>query len=288
MAREFKAIPLDRGKVLLQRDVSGNVMMEAIYPSQIGMLNHWHARANFCIVLAGASTERYANQIREYRPLTASFLPAEQLHSLTLHEPMRCFTIDIAPESMERAREYSLVTNVSVHFDNDPLTEIFLKLYHQFREKDQASGLAIEGLLFEMLAVALRHNSNDGDRFAPRWLRQVRELLHAHFAEQLTFTRIAADVGVHPVHLAREFRKHYRLSLGEYLRQVRVDYASRQLLMSDDPQALIASAAGFADQSHFSRTFKRLRGTTPGKFRAVFKVGEFVPQEPGDRHANWC
>ena len=276
---EFKAIPLDRGTVLRQRDVCGNLMMEAVYPAQIGLLNHWHARANFCIALAGTSTERYGTKVREFRPLTASFLPSEQIHSLTFHaKPMRCFTIDMAPESMERAREYSLVTNVSVHFDNDPLTEIFLKLYNQFGETDEASGLAIEGLLFEMLAVALRHHVNDRDQLAPRWLTQVRDLLHAHFAEPLSFTRIAAEVGVHPVHLAREFRKHYRSSLGEYLRQVRVDYAARQLLISDEPQVLIASAAGFADQSHFSRTFRRLRGTTPGKFRAAFKSGSALPE----------
>jgi len=258
--------------------------MEAIYPSQIGVLNHWHARANFCLALAGASTERYGTQIREFRPLTASFLPSEQLHSLTFHaNPMRCFTIDIAPESMERAREYSLVTNVSVHFYNHPLNEIFLKLYSQFRETDEASGLAIEGLLFEMLAVAFRCHTNDGDQFAPRWLTRIRDLLDAHFAEQLSFTRIAAEVGVHPVHLAREFRKHYRSSLGEYLRKVRVDYASRQLLISDESPALIAAAAGFADQSHFYRTFKRLRGTTPGKFRAAFKVSESGSNFSGPR-----
>ena len=280
MALEFKAVPLDRGTVLRQRDVGGNLMLEAVYPSNIGVMNHWHARANFCIALAGASTERYGTKVREFRPLTASFLPAEQLHSLTfLAQPMRCFAIDIAPELMERAREYSLITDVSVHFDNDPLTEIFLKLYNEFLATDGASGLAIEGLLFELLAVGLRRYTSQGDRVAPRWLSQVRDLLHANFAEQLSFTRIAAEVGVHPVHLAREFRKHYRSSLGEYLRRVRVDYASRQLLISDEPQALIASAAGFADQSHFSRTFKRLRGTTPGKFRAAFKVGEPAPTE---------
>jgi AraC family transcriptional regulator len=259
-------------------------MMEAVYPAQIRMMNHWHARANFCIALAGTSTERYGTRVREFRPLTASFLPSEQMHSLTFHaEPMRCFTIDIAPESMERAREYSLVTNVSDHFNNDPLTEIFLKLYNQFRETDNASGLAIEGLLFEMLAVAFRWHTNDGDQLAPRWLTRVRDLLHAHFSEQLSFTRIAAEVGVHPVHLAREFRKHYRSSLGEYLRKVRVDYASRQLLISDESPALIAAAAGFADQSHFYRTFKRLRGTTPGKFRAAFKVSESGSNFSGPR-----
>ena len=145
---------------------------------------------------------------------------------------------------------------------------------------DEASALAIEGLLFEMLAVASRRQSKGGDWFVPKWLQQARDLLHANFQEQLTFTGIAAEVGVHPVHLAREFRKHYRSTLGEYLRQIRVDYASQQLLNSDDPQAMIALAAGFADQSHFCRTFKRLRGTTPQKFRIALKLDGLAKGKP--------
>lgn len=254
-----------------QHKVSGTLLMEAIFPSQV-IMDHWHDKANFCLCLAGASTERHANKISEIRPFTASFLPAKQLHSLTFHaKPMRCFTIDVSHEVIQRAREYSLITDVSAHFHNDRLIETFLKLLYEFREMDESSALAIEGLLFEMLALTSRRHSNREDRSIPKWLKQARDLLHAHFAEHLSFTGIAEEVGVHPAHLAREFRKHYRSSLGEYLRQVRVDYASLQLLTSDEPQAMIASAAGFADQSHFSRTFRRLRGTTPGKFRADFK-----------------
>lgn len=270
------AIPLNRGIVLRQRHVGGNLLMEAIYPSRVELLNHWHAKANFCIVLDGTSTERYGAEIREFRPLTASFLPPEQLHSLNFHaRPMRCFTIDVAREAIERSREYSLVTDASVHFHDDLLTETFLRLYREFREADEASVLAIEGMLFEMLALASRRQTTREDRSIPKWLKLARGLLHERFADQLSLSRIAAEVGVHPVHLAREFRKHYRCSLGEYLRQVRVEHASRQLLSSDDSSAVIASAAGFSDQSHFTRTFRRLRGITPGKFRASLKPNIF-------------
>ena len=270
---ELNELPLNRGQVLRERNVNGNLLMETVYPSRVSLINHWHTRANFCIAVEGGSTEQYGTQTREFRPLTSSFLPAEQLHSLTFQaKPMRCFTIDIGPDSLQRAGEYCLLSHVSVHSHYGPLTETFLRLYCEFREEDQASVLAIEGLLFEMLAVVSRSQTHRVDRFAPKWLKQVRDFLHSNFGDQLNLTQIATEAGVHPVHLAREFRKHYRTTLGEYLREVRVAYASEQLLTSDDPQAKIASAAGFADQSHFSRTFKRLRGTTPGKFRAAFKL----------------
>ena len=273
MELSLKEKPLDRGAILRQSDVCGNLLIEAIYPSEVRVMDHWHANANFCIALAGASTERYGTKIREFRPLTASFLPSQQLHSLIFRSrSMRYFTIDIAPKSIERADEYSRVTDVSTHFHNDSLTQTFLKLYGEFRDMDEASALAIEGLLFEMLALASRPHTNRDDQSAPIWLKRARDLLHAHFTDQLSLSQIAADVGVHPGHLAREFRKHYRSSLGEYLREIRIEYASRQLLNSDEPQATIALAAGFSDQSHFSRVFRRLRGTTPRRFRAAFKL----------------
>jgi AraC family transcriptional regulator len=93
-----------------------------------------------------------------------------------------------------------------------------------------------------------------------------------HFSESLTLAGVAASVGVHPVHLARVFRQHYRCTIGEYVRQVRIEFASRELSVSDAPLAEIAFTSGFSDQSHFSKTFKRLTGQTPAQFRKASRL----------------
>jgi AraC family transcriptional regulator len=103
---------------------------------------------------------------------------------------------------------------------------------------------------------------------APRWLRRVRELLDDRFAENLTHEAVAAAVGIHPIHLARVFRHHCGCTLGDYARKLRVDYAARKLVSTDEPLARIACDAGFADQSHFTRSFKRQIGMTPAAFRS--------------------
>lgn len=146
--------------------------------------------------------------------------------------------------------------------DHQPLLPaIFLSLYDHLRRIDAASLEQIE-------RSVLSRGSSEG---APDWLKNAKSILSEQFAEQCTLRDIAATVGVHPVHLAREFRKYFGASVGEYVRKVRIEYACQQLISSDDPPAKIASAAGFSDQSHFSRTFKRLRGTTPGRYRASVK-----------------
>jgi AraC family transcriptional regulator len=80
---------------------------------------------------------------------------------------------------------------------------------------------------------------------------------------------LASAVGVHPVHLARSFREAHGASVGEYLRRLRVEFAQREVLRTDAPLSEIALSAGFCDQSHFGRTFKRHTGVTPAQARAA-------------------
>ena len=74
-------------------------------------------------------------------------------------------------------------------------------------------------------------------------------------------------MGVHPVHLCRTFSEHFDCTLGEYIRRLRV-LRGRQLLAIDDGGlAEIALQSGFADQSHFTRVFKKHFGLTPNECR---------------------
>lgn len=121
--------------------------------------------------------------------------------------------------------------------------------------------------MFEIMGEATRRCSVTGNKCAPRWLEQARELLQSDFAKPLRLADIAQTVGVHPVHLAQTFRKSYRCTVGDYVRQLRIEYACHELASSESPIVDIALAAGFCDQSHFTRTFKRLTGVVPSQYR---------------------
>lgn len=132
---------------------------------------------------------------------------------------------------------------------------------------DAASGLAIEGLVFEILAEAVRSGASAAEEKSPRWLASVRDFLHANFSESVVLDEVARVADVHPVHLARVFRRSYNCTIGEYVRRLRVEFACRRISASTDSLAEIALAAGFADQSHFARTFKNHFGVPPGEYR---------------------
>jgi AraC family transcriptional regulator len=82
-------------------------------------------------------------------------------------------------------------------------------------------------------------------------------------------SEVAQAAGVHPAHLARGFRTYFKTSLGSYIRRLRVEFAARELVQSEASLATVALAAGFADQSHFTRLFKRHTGFTPNAYRRL-------------------
>jgi AraC family transcriptional regulator len=87
-------------------------------------------------------------------------------------------------------------------------------------------------------------------------------------------TNFAQEAGVHPVHLTRAFCKFEKRTPGEYLRQLQLRAACDLLRNPEWPVANIAAECGFADQSHFTRMFRRMAATTPQRFRdALLKSG---------------
>jgi AraC family transcriptional regulator len=114
--------------------------------------------------------------------------------------------------------------------------------------------------------LSLRGRHHEG---VPPWLGHARELLHAHFRERLDIARVAAEVGVHPSHLAHAFRRHFVSTPGEYARALRLSWAVDRLVEGDEPISAIAVSAGYSDQSHFTRECRKALGVGPGEYRRL-------------------
>jgi len=79
--------------------------------------------------------------------------------------------------------------------------------------------------------------------------------------------------GVHPTHLMRVFRAHYGLSIGEYIRNCRLNHAVKMIFSNALRLADIAAESGFADHSHMTNCFRRYLGLTPSEYRRLTKKG---------------
>lgn len=256
------------GTTTLRRDIGGVTLTESVYRDELHIPEHEHANAFFNLVLEGTYTETCRNQVRTRGPWTIALHPSGEVHADRWHGlGGRVFHVEISSSRLEYVSEHSSVLNSAAEFRTGLPIWLATRLYHEYLRQDAVSPLAMEGLVLELLAECSRHRPSASSQTAPPWLERVRHLLHERFSEDLTHDVIAATVGVHPVHLARVFRKQCGRTIGEYLRKLRVDFAARQLMATDIPLADLASASGFADQSHLSRTFKGQIGMTPAAFR---------------------
>ena len=149
---------------------------------------------------------------------------------------------------------------------NTPLVWLVCRLFHEFKNWQICSELVAEGITLEMLAHSARKDILT-EKQPPNWLSRVVEKLNDEFAENLSTEELASEADVHPVHLAAVFRQFHHETIGEYVQKLRIAYTSKLLLDKEIPLAEIAYSAGFSDQSHFTRTFKRITGITPGSFR---------------------
>jgi AraC-like DNA-binding protein len=136
---------------------------------------------------------------------------------------------------------------------------------------DSSASLALEGLALQLLATAGRA-ARGQDQRAAAWLRAVRELLHDRVPEGLSLHELGDAVGRHPAHVARAFRREHGVTVAQYVRALRLEWAAGELAAGDVSVARIASDAGFADQSHFTRAFRAAHGVTPGRYRRLVRA----------------
>lgn len=99
----------------------------------------------------------------------------------------------------------------------------------------------------------------------PAVARDLRELLDERLGTGVTLAEAAGLLHAHPAHLVRAFSAAYAIAPHQYLTARRVDRA-RRLLLDGMPAGEAAAAVDFHDQSHLTRHFKRIAGTTPGRF----------------------
>jgi len=252
-----------------RKAIPGFQMTEFVQAPDRRLPWHEHEYASFCFVVSGTYAERTRGRQQECMPRSMVFKPAAERHADVFGKSGgRCLLIEILPDRLADVERLSDVTRAPGLARSARLAGLGQALYREFKSPDEVSPLALEGNILEVLAEASRETRDEAGS-APAWLCRARALLDDRAGEPLTLSAVARDVGIHPGHLARTFRRHYRRSIGEYVRGLRVERASRELADRALSISEIGLRAGFYDQSHFGRVFKRFTGVTPAQFRVL-------------------
>lgn len=124
-------------------------------------------------------------------------------------------------------------------------------------------GEVMEQVLCDLLATLAEEGRRRDVAVPPAWLERIREQLD-ETPDTSSVAAAAREAGVHRVHLARMFRRHYGMPVSAYRRLARTAVAVRRVLGDQEALAGAADGAGFADQCHMTRALRAETGFTPG------------------------
>ena len=261
--------PEPRVEVLKKRSIGPYILSEHLYPNAALVPKRAHRHAVVSFVIEGTLREHCGSKSLVCRPGALRFLPAGEVHEYQVESRVRCLHVWIDPAVLDGLDRLGVVPRKPAELSGLGATWLANRLYAEFSRVDTASAIAVEGLILEILAEIARSETKPETVMIPRWLKHATEIVEARFLERLSLTAIASEVGVHYVHLSRQFHKYNRCTVGELIRKRRIQYASHLLAHSDTPLAEIALICGFSDQSHLSFLFKRYMGLSPSKFRGM-------------------
>ena len=185
---------------------------------------------------------------------------------------VRLYEIEIRPSWQKRLAGCSAVLDAPRDdVGGGPLLWLGVKLFREMQASGVLDDLAVESLLAEILSFAAR-TREPPSKHPPPWLSRILDKLKTEHCCRLTLEELAREAGVHPVHLSRVFRRCTGEGISEHVHRLRVRSACERMLAPEASLADVGFSTGFADQSHFTRSFRKITGMTPAAFRAILAV----------------
>lgn len=259
----------DAAGLLLRRvGLPSSVLTSTRYAPRLRLAEHAHTTGFIVFVREGGFVERYGRRSDRLDRWSCLYRPQLDAHANEFGPAGATLTaIDVNAAWIDRLRDAGF-SDERFNVRSPFMLQFADRLDAELAMPDSMSDMVIEALATEVIVFGWRGSRARDRGRSGAFAEHARRLIEHEFASSISLARIAAEVGAHPVHLARQFRAVHGCTVGEYIRMVRVSFARRQLSASDDPIVSIALDAGFSDQSQLTKSFKRITGETPAVYRA--------------------
>ncbi|RAP58174.1 AraC family transcriptional regulator [Oleiagrimonas sp. MCCC 1A03011] len=248
------------------RKVAGIVVSKTIY--RRGVYEGWHAHSSTHItyVLRGGNREVRKTSEHEARPGKVLFYRQNEPHrNNNTQLPTLNINVELTPACLRNnfISEADLHTGLQQH-PNARL--VLLKMYKETLLNDEHVDASLQMFLHTLTTFSDRRFSPET---WPDWMKKVHQCIHDQWHSRIRLDQLAQASGVSPVTISKHFPRYLGCTLGEYMRRLKIDHALAWMKTSDRNLADIAYACGFADQSHFTRTFRQQTSMLPTQFRAL-------------------
>lgn len=230
---------------------------------------HYHDNAYFTFILDGKVIEGNKKEVYNCTAGSLLFHNWQDAHyNIKPKGFTRGFHIELNESWFSDFPRYANNLQGSFAVANPDVKFLFYKIFRETKMQDGLMPVAAEALLLQALSQMQQHNAPLAKQ-TPHWVGRLRDILNDNIAHKFTLTDLSASLQIHPVHLSRNFSKYFNCNLGEYIRKVRIEKAFALLPNNGLSLTDIALTCGFADQSHFLRSFKSFNQVNPTIYRKL-------------------
>ena len=252
--------------------VPGFALRLGVHSSHSSLAPHSHDDPTICYVVRGGFTEYSRGEAAQCGTATLKVTPAGESHSNLFGETeTQGLRIDVDRGRFAEVPAIYRSLDERHHTRGGRAGQLARHLVGELSAPDPTGSIAAEGLALELLVELARLAAPRRQPNTPRWLLAAEELLREEYLRAISVSALAHEVGVHPATLARAYRRRFGRTVGERVRELRVEHATRALHQTAEPLSAIALKSGFCDQSHFTNVFRRYVGVTPAAYRAARK-----------------
>ena len=239
------------------------ITTETTFPESFASDWHFHQNPHYSHILSGGSKEIREGEIQvQTQGDGLYYFPGIPHQNIQYLAGTRIFNLEMDKDFFIK---HELMIPAEAQMFSDRLkanTTGLLAILKEHRLDEQHSGLAIEHLCVKLVAAASEHIKH-----YPEWTRKIVDVLNYNLNANLSLVQLAHAVQIHPVTLSKYFSKYFNCTLGEYIRKLKVDKALKMIRTGNFTLTEITYACGFADQSHFTKSFLLFTGMLPKYYR---------------------
>lgn len=251
------------------------------------MVFHWHTALEIIRVVSGSIVVTIDNVSYTLTPNEVFIVNSESVHSGKPQNcEYECVVFDINALKGLSKTNNSIIESLLDHtlYINSPIkANLILPIIDQIIDslKNQPEGYKFYVLGYfniligklqdlSLISSKLQNPAHNSDVKAYRFKKALNYITN-HYNENITLEEISKEVGLSP----KYFNKFFKDLTGEtpfgYLISYRIEQSERMLINSDSSITKIAMDCGFSDASYYIRTFKKIKGKSPSKFRENYK-----------------
>jgi AraC-like DNA-binding protein len=228
----------------------GSTFVSSERNPQRGMLDFGDTSRSLNFIPAGDSLEATGRGVQAVRHLVLEFSPT-LLNQIALSN--RIANFDDLRQGL-----------------SDPclsmLCQIFASEVFQSQHASDLFAISIATALATRLAVIEQTRFGENGGLAPWQYRRVVDYMMSRLGEQVSLEKLADLVQLSKSYFCHAFRLTVGTTPYQWQLNARVRHAKSLILKNDLPLAQIALEAGFADQAHFTRVFRKFEGICPGRW----------------------